>query len=471
MDNQSDTTSASEVPAGTPDIKVTGATKPKVDFKLKDPRSAEDQLAELKMLIAVQHRKINQLTEGTPFSDIEAPEEDIFKTIEEDAKSYDFWSNYKTYSPIMMCFCCDKDPQTSGMRDNTVTSEILKSLSILNILSETVKSHQPNEFDLFEYTHAMKVLEDKIDVIEALKAPTADPKFMRVKIRGTDKVMKIDVAKLHESLTYSNTDGTPEPVSTSIAAVLSEDDEAYLIPKIEEYKASHHLIDHELLDHIPQDSMIDMMKMIADFAKMKFTSINEKAQKERLEFYLKNDDEYLDIIRKTLTEEELNYNFCTNAVLSRLEVTKEMFQKTERDLMMDPIRQMELLEKGIETENDDIEIPEDLTKKRTITIIKEANDISFEKFKELHNKIMAMDPMLIPVVISCLSHDYITKKYEYDEIVFKACMFNHKVFDDPELAKHMQVKQMEMMQLQAPMMGGPGGMPGMMPQGMPSGMM
>jgi len=55
-----------------------------------------------------------------------------------------------------------------------------------------------------------------------------------------------------------------------------------------------------------------------------------------------------------------------------------------------------------------METPEGLSKEDTIKIIKESNDGSWDKFKELHPKIMQSDPMLTPVVISCLSHDYIT---------------------------------------------------------------
>lgn len=173
--------------------------------------------------------------------------------------------------------------------------------------------------------------------------------------------------------------------------------------------------------------------------------------------------------------EEENYNFCTKAVLSKLDVTRELFQRTEKALMADPLAQMELLEKGIETENPDIsEAPEELTKNKVIELIKDANDKGFEKYKDFHPKIFSTDPMLAPVIISCLSHDHITKTHGYSEHIFKGCMFNHKVFDDPELMAHMQTKQIEMMQLppppgmQAPGMPGmPGGMPPMPQGGMP----
>ncbi len=54
------------------------------------------------------------------------------------------------------------------------------------------------------------MLQDKIDIIEALKAPTADPKNMRLRIKGTDIVLKINIEKLHKAISFRNTDGTPE---------------------------------------------------------------------------------------------------------------------------------------------------------------------------------------------------------------------------------------------------------------------
>jgi len=94
--------------------------------------------------------------------------------------------------------------------------------------------------------------------------------------------------------------------------------------------------------------MLGMMKLIADFARFKSTALNENAQKERLEFYMKDDAKYMEIIMKTLQNEEKNYHECTGAVLTKLGVTKELFYNTERKLMSDPLAQMELMEKGVE---------------------------------------------------------------------------------------------------------------------------
>lgn len=53
-----------------------------------------------------------------------------------------------------------------------------------------------------------------------------------------------------------------------------------------------------------------------------------------------------------------------------------------------------------------------------------------------------------------MSHDYVKKEYQHSEDVFKAAMFKHKVFNDPEIAMYMQRKQFELLTLDggAPMM-------------------
>ncbi len=87
------------------------------------------------MLIAVQQAKIKQLTDATPFAEIGAPEHNVLETMEEDLAPHDFWENFATFSPILMCYAADKDKKTSSVRDNMVTGEILKTLSVLNILA------------------------------------------------------------------------------------------------------------------------------------------------------------------------------------------------------------------------------------------------------------------------------------------------------------------------------------------------
>lgn len=76
--------------------------------------------------------------------------------------------------------------------------------------------------------------------------------------------------------------------------------------------------------------------------------------------------------------------------------------------------------------------------------------------------------MMMPVLISAIAHDWVLTHHNFSEEDFKAALFHYKIYENPEVAQHMQQKQMELMMLvqkNNPMMGmgGPmgGGMPGM----------
>ena len=77
--------------------------------------------------------------------------------------------------------------------------------------------------------------------------------------------------------------------------------------------------------------------------------------------------------------------------------------------------------------------------------------------------------MLMPVLISAIAHDWVKVNHNIDEDNFKAALFKHKIYENPEVSQHMQEKQMELMmmamqnnpQMMQGMAGGmgPGGMP------------
>lgn len=68
----------------------------------------------------------------------------------------------------------------------------------------------------------------------------------------------------------------------------------------------------------------------------------------------------------------------------------------------------------------------------------------------------------MPVLISCIAHDWVKVHHGFTEDEFKAALFQHKIYENPKVSEHMQFKQMELLSLAAsqnPMMGG--GYPGM----------
>jgi len=145
---------------------------------------------------------------------------------------------------------------------------------------------------------------------------------------------------------------------------------------------------------------------------------------------------------------------------------------------------MELFNLGIKMEQPPGKSPEGLTKDLVIDLVKKSNDFAFELFKKQYISIMSQDPMIMPVLISAIAHDWVFKNHNWTEEQFKCALFEHKIYEDPSVAQHMQSKQMELMMLaqqQNPMMGygmpgmggggmGGGGMGGGMQGGMPPGL-
>ena len=114
--------------------------------------------------------------------------------------------------------------------------------------------------------------------------------------------------------------------------------------------------------------------------------------------------------------------------------------------------------------------PEELTEGKVIELVKTSNDFAFDLFKREYLEVMQKDPMIMPVLISAIAHDWVFKNHKWTEDEFKAALFEHKIYEDPNVAQHMQKKQFELMmmaQQMNPMMGM--GMPGMN-QGMGGGM-
>ena len=140
--------------------------------------------------------------------------------------------------------------------------------------------------------------------------------------------------------------------------------------------------------------------------------------------------------------------------------------------MQDPSVQMELFNLGIKMEQPASKAPADFSKEEIIKLVTESNDYAFDLFKNQYLKVMNEDPMIMPVLISALAHDWVYKNHNRTEDEFKAALFEHKIYEDPNVAQHMQKKQFELMMMaqQAnPMMGmgmpggggGKGGPPGM----------
>jgi hypothetical protein len=129
--------------------------------------------------------------------------------------------------------------------------------------------------------------------------------------------------------------------------------------------------------------------------------------------------------------------------------------------MSDPYISMELFNLGISMEQPATATPEALNVDKTIELVIASNDFAFDLFKKDYISQMRQDPMMMPVLISCIAHDWVKMHHGWTEDEFKAALFQHKIYENPKVSEHMQIKQMELLSMAAsqnPMMGGYPGM-------------
>jgi hypothetical protein len=108
--------------------------------------------------------------------------------------------------------------------------------------------------------------------------------------------------------------------------------------------------------------------------------------------------------------------------------------------MQDPSVQMELFNLGIKMEQPAGKAPVELTKQKVIDLVMSSNDHAFDLFKKEYLDVMSKDPMIMPVLISALAHDWVYKNHKWTEDQFKSALFEHKIYEDPTVAQHMQRK-------------------------------
>lgn len=101
---------------------------------------------------------------------------------------------------------------------------------------------------------------------------------------------------------------------------------------------------------------------------------------------------------------------------------------------------MELFNLGIKMEQPASTAPEGLAKDKVVELVTQSNDYAFDLFKKEYIDVMQKDPMIMPVLISAIAHDWVFKNHGWTEDQFKAALFEHKIYEDPSVAQHMQKK-------------------------------
>jgi len=203
---------------------------------------SDAQLTKLRGLLKDQCDKMEELTAGTPYGNIEAvPDHDIFQDIIKECKDSEFWINFKEISPVLLCFATETDPTVSRERDLCVTGEILKTKSLLEAMKKKLDEDSAASLNLADISVAVKILSDKVDVITHLKEPDSDPHELRFTLRGTNKKVKVNIKKLQEAIQFVDTSGDEEKPSEEekkgeeIAVDLNKEEEEYIDDKLKSF--------------------------------------------------------------------------------------------------------------------------------------------------------------------------------------------------------------------------------------------
>ena len=101
--------------------------------------------------------------------------------------------------------------------------------------------------------------------------------------------------------------------------------------------------------------------------------------------------------------------------------------------MNDPYVSMELFNLGISMEQPAGNTPAELTPEKTIELVKASNDYAFDLFKKEYLNSLQQDPMLMPVLISAIAHDWVKVNHGFSEDTFKSALFSHKIYENPEV--------------------------------------
>jgi len=94
--------------------------------------------------------------------------------------------------------------------------------------------------------------------------------------------------------------------------------------------------------------------------------------------------------------------------------------------MNDPYVSMELFNLGIAMEQPVGATNANLNRELSVDLVKLSNDYAFDKFKKDYIGEMAKDPMIAPVLISSIAHDWVFVNHGYSEEEFKAALFEHR---------------------------------------------
>lgn len=348
---------------------------------------------------------------------------------------------------MLMCASVEYTQDLKSIRDLSFIEELLKTKAILKLMSDKLKSSEA-DVDLIEYSMATKVLENKLQILESLNVTVEgdSEKQLTLNIQGSEKAIQLDLEKLKDCITVEELPIPKKEVKPLTESVLKNiDSELKEDEFLEETIKAIGEIKKTPKKLLEKETFVRVFKYVGDFAKYRSKSQKQIAQDKRMEHFEVDGKKYLEQLQKTIQEEEEFYEQSSNIIFERLCISPECFQRTQKDLMNDQDVSMQLFELGITMEKPSGNIKEELSKEKTIELVLESNNFAFDYFEKNYLEQLQKDPMMMPVLISAIAHDWVKKNHGHNEDDFKTALFGHKIYEEPKVSAHMQQKQMQLM--------------------------
>ena len=314
------------------------------------------------------------------------PDHNVLQNLLAECEDSDFWQNFKKAAPILLCTAIEHLPEVKQIRDISFIEELLKTKSIMRLMRDKVQKGD-TDVDIVEYALATKVLENKLQILQALNinVESEDQAKITLNVQGTGKSIEIDMVKLREAITVL--DKQVEEKS----AVLDENkvqletidtegitEEEYMNKAVEKIGKINKTANKTL----SKDSFIKIFKYTGDFAKMKSKDIKANAQVKRCEEFGKDPKKYLEALKDNVQEEEKAFEKSSEEMFEKLCISPECFERSQQELMQDPYVSMELFNMGISMEQPSSQSPPELTLEKTVELVKESNNFAFDLFKK-----------------------------------------------------------------------------------------
>lgn len=377
-------------------------------------------------------------TTGMPMT-APIPPEEVLANLQDACSDHPFWLNFRKAAPMLFCALMESNDGIKQVRDISFVEELMKVKSLMAKMVEKINEGDAN-IDIIEYTTATQNLESKLKVLTALNTTVEGDtdEQLTFNIQGTNKAVRIDLNKMKESITFLDKSVDEKQASaadhlTKVEEIDYKDmTEEEFLEKAKELIGELQKDDKKLLK---KDSFIKIFKYSGDFSKMRQKGMKQKAQDSRMEHFDVDFKKYLETLQKCADEEKKAYDDSFNVMFDKLCISQENFERSQQQLMQsDPGAQMETFTIVLGWDKPTIPTPEELTLAKTKELITEANDFSFETIKKEYVDQVLKDPMMMPLLISAIAHDYTYKTHKFTEEQFKAALFEHKIYEDPYIA-------------------------------------